>query len=160
MVLPRPQVFDIPLSEEDLQLLGLICVFWSQFEFVVELGLYTLLKIGMFDPKQPRDISAKIVNLKTFIETKIVDKARRKHMLSVCDRGIAAALRRNLAVHGKWAADVNTQKPVAVSWFQVKPPDPLNILAASELSALAEEITSLTREMHEFLIAEGALTQS
>jgi hypothetical protein len=156
---PQP-VFSVELSQKELQLLGLICVFWSQFEFVIELGLYLLVKIKMFDPAQPRDISLKIAKVKTYIETNITDKVQRKHMLEICDRGIAAALRRNLAVHGKWARDAETKKPIAVSWFKVQPPDPLITFPVSELLPLADEIVFLSREMHEFLISQGVLTRS
>jgi len=151
----RKPFYSVSLTRADLRLLGVICTHWSQFEMLVDLWFAGVLKIPLTDSKLRRDISQKMTRLKTSVETNISDKTQRLHMLSVCDRGIAIALRRNLAIHGRWAMDSDKQSPVAVSWFKVRPPEKMKIMSASELPAIADEIADLTHEMQAFLTSQG-----
>jgi hypothetical protein len=148
MTLPQGSpLFTNPLSHEHLLTLGLICAAWSYVEFVVELNFMFFGKKKI--PDIPRDMKEKSIKLQNFVEVRVSNKNERKRIISLLTRVRIVAGRRNLAIHGKWATDVSTQQPVAVSWFAIGPNDPLKQLSADSLPALHDEIVDLSRSIHD-----------
>lgn len=77
--------------------------------------------------------------------------------LGLCERIIAAAPRRNLAVHGQWVRQSDhNDEPAAVSWFKVPVDEPIKKLYPAELPPLTVEAGAISKALYELLDHRGA----
>ncbi len=137
---------NVPLDHNQLGWIGLLSVTWAHFEFLVEAAIYHLrdqtFDEGRQGPPIERDISARLKTLRTLAEAKLA-RSQRLTLLDVCERGIVAAPRRNLAIHGNWMPNHDIGAIAAVSWFKVSPGEPLKSLPFDQIIPLSEETAAL-----------------
>jgi hypothetical protein len=151
--------YNVPLDDAQLNAIGYLTVLWSQFEFLCEWAIYHLRNQTFNEGRRttlPRDISKKLGTLKALGGDQLQDP-HRAELIEICDRGLALAPMRNLAVHGNWWDHHERGETCAVSWFKVTPEERLAALPASELPALTAETAAIGVAMSRLLKKLGAL---
>jgi len=151
--------YGVALDGDALAKLGGLCAVWSQFEFLIEITTYHLQKLDIEEGRTQntlRDISRRLDALK-ILARKELSAEQFPIINDICERGAIAAQKRNLAVHGNWAFNVDTGKPAAISWFKVPFGSPLKVFHLDELLPLLTEAASLGVATRKFLELRGVL---
>lgn len=158
---PVVAAFNIPIGHSDLEWIGTLSVLWAQVEYCVEAAIYSVQGPSHAEGRAttlPRDISQKAGRLSALVRDNC-SGAEEAAFLDLCDRVIAAAPLRNLAIHGHWCRlRDHDNDPAAVSWFKVPVAVPIQRLLPAKLPAIAVEAGAISRELYRLLDARGAFT--
>jgi hypothetical protein len=104
--LKHKPAFDIPLNDEELRLIGIICGLWSQIEISADILIMQLAEIRTMKTLRAlldrKDMSAKAELLKVL--AKHYDKGRiQLRVRQICASISHWGQKRNSAVHGLWS---------------------------------------------------------
>ena len=156
---PIHAAFGVPLNHVEMGWVGMLSIIWAQLEFLVELWIYHL-RNQTFDEGRatslPRDISKRIGVLYA-LAGDTLKRDQRVIVLALCERGMAAAPKRNLAIHGNWMVNEDIGAVSAVSWFKVPVGETLSYLPHSDVPGLVIETASIGLALYQLLEKRGGV---
>ena len=155
---PVSAAFSLPLDADQLNCIGTLAALWAQLEFISEIWIYHLRRQSFADGRRegvPRDISKRLGKLSALAGDNLSGK-HRAAVIAFCDRGLAAAPKRNLALHGNWMPHHELGIIAAVSWFRVAVDEPYEVLPIDDVPPLVLEVGALAQEMLNLLVERGA----